>query len=82
MAHPPYDSVHLRRVDAAKNMRRFYALNTQPTLFDEISVVRRWGRIGRSGQVKIETFDDESDAARAFVKLVKTKQRRGYEVMR
>ena len=40
------DSVHLRRIDPAQNMRRFYSLSIQPTLFGGASLIRDWGRIG------------------------------------
>ncbi|OYZ92578.1 MAG: molybdenum metabolism regulator, partial [Xanthobacter sp. 17-67-6] len=33
-------SLHLRRIDPARNMRRFYTLSLQPTLFGGTSVVR------------------------------------------
>ena len=55
--------IHLQRIDAAQNMRRFYMLVVQPTLFGGASVIRNWGRIGTSGQTMIETFDDEEAAA-------------------
>lgn len=71
-------TVHLRRIDPSHNMRRFYGLAIQPTLFGGASVIRHWGRIGTSGQSKIETFDSEQDAARAATRLQKAKRRRGY----
>jgi predicted DNA-binding WGR domain protein len=71
-------SIHLHRIDAARNMRRFYALALQPTLFGDVSMVRTWGRIGTSGQRLIETFNLEEEAARALVRLMTVKKRRGY----
>ena len=59
-------------------MRRFYELSLQPTLFGEVSLVRRWGRIGTSGQRLISTFSREEEAARAFTRLMAAKMRRGY----
>ena len=41
-------AIHLARIDAEKNMERFYKLDVQPTLFGEWSLVREWGRIGRA----------------------------------
>lgn len=70
--------VHLQRVDAACNMRRFYAAGVQPTLFGGASVIRYWGRIGTVGRSMIETFDHGDEARIAFLKLVNTKRRRGY----
>ena len=34
----------LERVDRAKNMARFYVLSIEPTLFEDLALVRRWGR--------------------------------------
>jgi hypothetical protein len=31
---------------ASRNMARFYVLAIEPTLFDEMALVREWGRIG------------------------------------
>ncbi|OBQ86567.1 WGR domain-containing protein [Mesorhizobium sp. WSM3873] len=70
--------VHLRRIDPSKNMRRFYTLAIQPTLFGGASVIRNWGRIGTSGQSMIETFDSEDGAATASMKFQRAKRRRGY----
>ena len=71
-------SAELRRVDPERNMARFYLLSIQPTLFGRVSLVRNWGRIGTSGQVKIETYDQPDDAHRAFRRLERVKRRRGY----
>jgi len=50
------DPIHLHRIDLDRNMRRFYELSVQPTLFGGASLVRTWGRIGSGGQSLIETF--------------------------
>ncbi|MGO4562149.1 WGR domain-containing protein [Rhizobiales bacterium 3FA27D7] len=76
MDHDETGPVHLRRIDPSRNMRRFYTLAIQPTLFGGASVIRNWGRIGTSGQSKMETFDSDDDAA--AVRLERTKRRRGY----
>lgn len=70
--------VHLRRIDPTQNMRRFYTLAIQPTLFGGASVIRNWGRIGTNGQSMMETFDSEGDAAAALLRLERAKRRRGY----
>lgn len=72
------DPVHLHRIDTAQNMRRFYMLAIQPTLFGGASVMRNWGRIGSSGQTMMETFDNLGDANAALSYLERTKRRRGY----
>ena len=70
--------VHLRRVDPSQNMRRFYNLSIQPTLFGGASLVREWGRIGTRGQSMIETFDGSDQADDALIRLERIKRRRGY----
>lgn len=72
------DSVHLRRIDPAQNMRRFYSLSIQPTLFGGASLIRDWGRIGTRGQTMMETFDSADDADLEFDRLERSKRRRGY----
>ncbi len=72
------DLVHLHRIDAAQNMRRFYLLTVQPTLFGGASVIRNWGRIGSGGQTMMETFDKDEDANMAISRLERLKRRRGY----
>ena len=72
------EPVHLRRIDLSQNMRRFYSLSVQPTLFGGASVVRDWGRIGTRGQSMIETFDTSDEADSAMLNLERTKRRRGY----
>ena len=72
------DPVHLCRIDPGQNMRRFYTLAIQPTLFGGASVIRNWGRIGSNGQTKVETFDAQEDAHMALSRLERAKRRRGY----
>lgn len=78
MEHDEKGPAHLRRVDPARNMRRFYTLTIQPTLFGGASLVRNWGRIGRKGRSMMETFDRPGEADGALVRLARTKRRRGY----
>ena len=59
-------------------MRRFYLLSIQPTLFGGVSLIRNWGRIGTSGQIMIQTFEDSTEAGEAFARLERAKCRRGY----
>jgi len=70
--------VHLRRIDPSRNMRRFYTLAIQPTLFGGATVIRNWGRIGTNGQSMMETYDQPEEAEGAFSRLARTKRRRGY----
>jgi predicted DNA-binding WGR domain protein len=72
------NAVYLTRVDPAQNMARFYVMSIQPNLFEEWSVVREWGRIGRGGQVKVTNFVSAEDAARILLSTAASKIRRGY----
>ncbi len=68
----------LRRIDPARNMSRFYALDIVASLFGEAILVRRWGRIGSSGQRLEMWIDEPSSAQAALDRLVRAKTRRGY----
>lgn len=70
----------LQRIDPTRNMRRFYILGIQPTLFGGASVMRNWGRIGSAGQSKIETFDVPLHALSEFARMERVKRRKGYVV--
>ncbi len=74
--------VHLHRIDATQNMRRFYMLAIQPTLFGGASVIRNWGRIGSNGQTMMETFDSQEDASMTLSRIERTKRTRGYRDVR
>ncbi|NTB88040.1 WGR domain-containing protein [Agrobacterium tumefaciens] len=49
-------TIYLTRLDEGRNMARFYIMRLQETLFAEWSLVRECGGIGRSGQVREDTF--------------------------
>jgi predicted DNA-binding WGR domain protein len=73
----PYSS-YVERVDAAKNMARFYAMTIEPTLFGEVCLTRRWGRIGARGRMRKHSFEHEKEAVALFLDLLRQKRRRGY----
>jgi len=50
----------------------------QRDLFGGASLIREWGRIGRSGQVRIDHHPDEGRAVDALADLVTAKRKRGY----
>jgi len=72
------DDIHLRRIDPAINMHRFYGLTIQPTLFGGVSVMRIWGRIGCQGQAMIQTYETLEDAREELSRIRKAKLRKGY----
>lgn len=71
-------AVHLIRIDPARNMRRFYALDVQPDLFGGFAVVKVWGRIGARGRMMDELHPTEADAITAMQRQAERKRRRGY----
>jgi predicted DNA-binding WGR domain protein len=48
------NAMHLRRVDPAQNIRRFYRLDIEPDLFGGVMLMKEWGRIGARGRVMAE----------------------------
>lgn len=70
--------IYLRRIDTTQNMRRFYTLAIQPTLFGGASVIRNWGRIGTNGQSIVETYESTDEADAALGRIERTKRGRGY----
>jgi predicted DNA-binding WGR domain protein len=60
-------------------MARFYKIDIQPTLFGECSLVREWGRIGRAGAVRVETYPTRGVADIALISTWHHKVKRGYK---
>ena len=71
-------SLHLRRIEAERNMRRFYRLGLQPDLFGGCTLVREWGRIGYGGNLRFDRYPDEGQAVDALITLATAKGQRGY----
>ena len=72
-------TLDLRRIDVARNMRRYYRLSVQRDLFGRACLIREWGRIGARGQSLIERHEDEGKAITSLMRLAAQKQRRGYQ---
>ena len=72
------DRLHLRRVNAEKNMRRFYLMTVQRDLFGGAQLVCEWGRIGSAGKIKTSYHPDEGQAVDELAEIVSAKQKRGY----
>jgi len=60
-------------------MARFYALSLETSLFGDIMLIRRWGRIGTHGRVRSEWFDTQNAAADRMTMIAALKTRRGYQ---
>ncbi|MDX0698060.1 WGR domain-containing protein [Sinorhizobium medicae] len=70
--------LYVQRVDATRNMARFYAMSIEPDLFGGSALVRRWGRIGTRGQERVHLFEDDRQAITRFLFIVCQKRARGY----
>ncbi|WP_337269580.1 WGR domain-containing protein [Oryzifoliimicrobium ureilyticus] len=77
MITQPY-SLYVERTDAAKNMARYYAMSIEPSLFGDVCLFRKWGRIGFNGQMMVHHFAREEEAVELFLDLLRKKRRRGY----
>lgn len=73
--------ISLTRIDPSQNMQRFYCLSVQPDLFGGYSLVREWGRIGRSGQLLHKHYPDEPSAQKAAEKMLQIKKNKGYQYL-
>ena len=71
-------TVALRRIDPARNMARFYAVEVMPTLFGQWAVVRRWGRVNTDGRRSETRFDDLTAAVTLAGAHAAGKCKRGY----
>jgi predicted DNA-binding WGR domain protein len=78
MIAQPYHR-YVERIDAARNMARFYALSVQPTLFGNASLLPCCGRIGSRDQQKIHLFEDGQQAVTLFLELAVEKRKEATE---
>ena len=69
----------LTRIDSSQNAHRFYRMEIVRGLFGDWSLIREWGRIGQSGQVRVDWYDTEAAAKDARFDILMKKARRGYE---
>ena len=70
--------IYMTHVDPDQNMARFYTMSLQADLFGEWSLVREWGRIGRGGQVQVNSFPAIETAKSALERILKAKLKGGY----
>ncbi len=74
----PLFPVAMRRVDPARNMACFYSLEVERDLFGRVVLVRRWGRFGTAGKVRLDEYAGEGEALAALQTFQARKIRRGY----
>jgi predicted DNA-binding WGR domain protein len=77
MTAQPYH-LYIERLDASRNMARYYVLQITMNLFGDICLTRSWGRIGKHGQTKEHVFEREADAIKLFLEILRRKQSKGY----
>lgn len=71
--------MHLTKTEPNANLFRFYRMDIVRGLFGDWGLVRNWGRVGSSGQIRTDWFDTETEAKDARFDLHMQKARRGYE---
>lgn len=81
MIAQPYQ-LYVERKDPTRNMARYYAMAIEATLFGDVCLTRRWGRIGARGQARQHHFEREEDAVLLFLELLRRKRMRGYRPQR
>lgn len=69
----------LMKMEPESAARHFYRMELMPGLFGDWSLVREWGRVGQSGQIRVDWFDDEGEAKDARFVIQMEKAKRGYE---
>jgi predicted DNA-binding WGR domain protein len=75
----PFPAASLRRIDPTRNAARFYSMDVERDLFGRrVVLVRRWGRLGTFGKVRLAEHPDEGRALAARMAIQARKKRRGY----
>jgi len=69
--------VRFVRINRQKNEARFYNLYCQVTLFNEIALVREWGRIGGASRQQSDYFATEAEAQGALERASRRREQRG-----
>lgn len=71
--------IELQKIDPSKNMRRFYQLSVEPTLFGDFALVHEWGRIGaKRWRTKDGWHSSALEAEAALAMALKHRLARGY----
>jgi predicted DNA-binding WGR domain protein len=73
------DMIYLKRRDATRNIARYYYLSVEQNLFGEWSLMRVWGRIGRTGRMHADLYDTHEAAQLALDVKLWEKRRKGYQ---
>jgi predicted DNA-binding WGR domain protein len=73
--------VRFASIDPSRNRYRFYTLTWQPGLWNEVSLVRNWGRIGRRGRSCSHLYDDQGAGQKEAARLIARRLQRGYQAI-
>jgi predicted DNA-binding WGR domain protein len=72
----------LQHMDYGQNVNHFYLVGVQPSLFDNVALIRFWGsRQNTSQRVIVQPFDDQASARAAADRLIQQKVKRGYLIV-
>ena len=72
----------LHRIEPIERMNRWYMVSVEPTLFDAVAVVCRWGsRETEYQQTQVYYVENPVDAHTLATKIIRRKKKRGYEVV-
>ena len=81
-AVPPFErELRLVSVDPSRNRARFYILQWHPTLWEDLALVRIWGRIGSRGQAKVLLHAPTPQVDAVIERLVRRRLQHGYQVV-
>lgn len=74
--------IDLIRIDPSRNMHRYYLLRYEQDLFGQWLLVRQWGRVGRSRQVRRKAVAGVNEAVLEALTHATAKLRKGYRLRR
>ena len=77
----PMQPVTLRKVDPSRNMARLSSIEVERDLLGAVVLVRRWGRIGTAGKIRLDEYGGEGEAHAALQALQTAKNRKGYRTV-
>lgn len=70
-------TIYLTSIDPARNRFRFYRMAMRVDLFGG-RLIKEWGRIGRRGRKKVETFKQYPLAFHEWDRTLRKRYRHGY----
>jgi len=71
-------NIHLEFSDGDRS-NKFYSATLVTTQNGKAIVIKRWGKIGLIGELKVETYPSQNKAEREYEKIVSAKRGKGYQ---